>query len=166
MTRSILSLFILLNFQFCILDNLFEDDDPGRKTVERTDNLYVLSEYLKNESVCQEPDSVRGVNRMCFRAGGSNMIYNLNTSSYISGTVQANTPLRCRCPEDGSDTVYSWYLYIPANASPEKELELVPNSYSSGIPETLDNYSAGEQFACMPTNCPSTRYYQVIEAVP
>ncbi|MGJ4748288.1 hypothetical protein ACQV5M_18145 [Leptospira sp. SA-E8] len=138
----------------------------GKDTVEKTDSLYVFANYLENESVCQEPGSIRGINRICFRAGGSNMIYNLNTSSYISGTVQANTPLRCRCPENGSDSVYSWYLYVPANANSETGLELVPSSYTSGIPETLDSYSSGEQFACMPSGCPSTRYYQVIDAVP
>ncbi|MEI1279922.1 hypothetical protein V6Z05_16440 [Leptospira venezuelensis] len=162
MPQFILLILILFHFQFCLLEN----DDPGRKTVERTDNLYILSEYLRNESVCQEPGSIRGINRICFRAGGSNMIYNLNTSAYISGTVSANTPLKCRCPEDGSDSVFSWYLYIPTNANSQKGLELVPNSYTSITPETLDNYSSGEQFACMPTGCPSTRYYQVIDAVP
>lgn len=133
---------------------------------DNVDQLYVFMNYFENEQICSESGSIRGINNLCFRAGGSNMIFDLNSSSYISGTVSANTPLRCRCPENAADSNTGWYLYIPANANTTVGLDLVSSSYTSDLQQTLANYSSGEQFACMPLYCPSTRFYQLIDAVP
>lgn len=138
---------------------------PQTDNVGLFDSLPVYVQFIENEKICQEPGSIRGINRLCFRSGGSNMIYDLTLGSYVSGTVTAGHPLSCRCPENGADMGLSWYYYLAANANSTTGLSLATDRVT-GSEQSLSIYSAGEEFSCMPPDCPNTDFYELIQAVP